>query len=371
MSVKIGFLINPIAGIGGKRAWKGTDDIEEAWEVFEEEEQYAYKRVQKALSSIPRSLPVLFYYCSDPMGKEIIEQYPFENELVYQFDKRYTTAEDTKEACKIFKERKVDLILFVGGDGTARDVLSVVGQDIPVLGIPSGVKMFSGCFLFHPTYLGEIIQLLYKDDIQLSFEDVLDVNEELFRSNKVAVTLYGQILTPQKTGLVQGGKIPTSADSEVEFSSIAEELREEYNITKGYVILGTGSTVYQVMRNFGIEKTLLGVDLMVDGEIKARDLDEDHLYSLVKDKEVKIVLSPIGGQGFLLGRGNQQISAKILEGAKDVELIVVATAGKIRTIKVLEIDLDKKIEIPQINNGFIKVITAYHQYKVRKVNMPN
>ncbi len=371
MTVKIGFLVNPIAGIGGKRAWKGTDDIDEAWQIFENEEKYSYERVKKALSSIPTNFPMKIFYCSDPMGQNIIESYPFNKELVYKVDKNHTTAEDTKAACKIFKERKVDLIVFVGGDGTARDVYSVVKQEVPVLGIPSGVKMFSGCFLYHPSYLGDIIQAFSRNEINLTYEDVLDVNEELFRDNKVSATLYGQILTPQKQGLIQGGKIPTSYDSDDEYEAIADELEEVYAIMEGYVILGTGSTVYHVMREFNIEKTLLGVDLMVNGEIKERDVDENTLYELTKGKDVKVILSPIGGQGFLLGRGNQQISARVLEGANSVNLIVIATEEKISTIDKLEIDLGKRINIPQLNNEHLKVITSYHQYKLRKIIMPN
>jgi len=368
MTIKIGFIVNPIAGIGGKRAWKGTDGIEEAWTIFEKE-KYAYERVEKALSSISDSKSLFFYYCSDPMGESILQNYPFKKELVYSFAKDQTTAEDTKNACKLFLDKKVDLIVFVGGDGTARDILTVVNQEVPIVGIPSGVKMFSGCFLQYPTYLGEIIKAIESGEIQYTLEDVLDVDEELFRNGQVSANYFGSVLTPVKGGLMQGGKIPTGHSDEIEYESIAEDLKFSYDILNGSVILGTGSTVYQVMKYLGFNKTLLGVDFMENGKIIAEDVDEETLYNLAKDKEVKILLSPIGGQGFLLGRGNQQISARVINGCKKVDLIVVSTSSKVQTIESIKIDLSGEVNIPELNNGFIRVLTAYHQYKVKKVKL--
>jgi len=367
--LRIGFLINPIAGLGGKKAWKGTDFIEEAWEFFESGETYAFERVKQALDSIDPSLPITFYYCDDPMGKSILANYNFDNELVFNPSKQRTTANDTQTACKAFMTLDLDLILFVGGDGTARDVASVVGDKIPVLGIPSGVKMFSGCFLYRPKDLGEILDEIVHEEIVLAPEDVMDVNEELFRENRVQSSLFGQLIVPQKTGLIQGGKISSSGGVIADFYPLSEELVNEYDILKGIVILGTGSTVYHIMKAIDIEKTLLGIDVLIDGEIKHRDVNEEQLYNITVGKKVKVLLTPIGGQGFLLGRGNQQISSRVLNSVSMFQLIVVSSEEKLSTIDKLEIDLEQPINFESIKNGFVRVLIGYHQYKLKKINV--
>jgi predicted polyphosphate/ATP-dependent NAD kinase len=369
VTLKIGFLVNPIAGIGGKKAWKGTDELDAAWDLFEEGEQYAFERVTKALSSIASSLPLLFYYCGNPMGEDLLKKLPFDSEKVYSPKESRTSASNTQTACEIFLEKGVDLIIFVGGDGTARDVTSIISDKIPVLGIPSGVKMFSGCFLYHPRDLGEILDEIVSGEIAYAPEDVLDVDEKLFRENRVQASLYGQLIVPQKVGLIQGGKISSAATSAETYDSIAYELVDEYGILDGLIVLGTGSTVYHILKSLKIEKTLLGVDLLKEGKIHEKDIDEETLYEKTKGKDIKIILTPIGGQGFLLGRGNQQISSRVLKSAKSFEFIIVSPEQKLATIDVLELDLDEPTSIPDIKNGFIKVLTGFHMYSLAKINV--
>ncbi|MHA2357275.1 MAG: ATP-NAD kinase family protein [Candidatus Heimdallarchaeaceae archaeon] len=369
MTLKIGFIVNPIAGLGGKKAWKGTDEIEEAWEFFEKGEKYSFERLDQALSSIPSSLDIVFYICGDPMGEEIINKYNFDTEKVYTPQVERTSATNTKDACKVFMDRSVDLILFVGGDGTARDVTSIIGEEIPALGIPSGVKMFSGCFLYRPKDLGEILDEMVNGEIIFSPEDIMDVDESMFRENKVQATLYGHLIVPQMPGLIQGGKISSSITTPETFQSISLELQEEHKILKGITILGTGSTVFHVLKWLNREKTLLGIDVLVNGEILHKDVNEEALFNLTKGKEIQIILTPIGGQGFLLGRGNQQISSRVLKNAKKFSLIIISPDQKLDTIEQLELDLDEPVEIPDIKNGFIKVLTGYHQYSLVRINV--
>ncbi len=367
MTLKIGFIVNPIAGLGGKKAWKGTDDIDDAWSFFEEGEKYSFERVKTAIESIPTSIPIVFHYCGNPMGEELLNLFSFEGKEVYQPNTERTTAEDTRNASKVFLDLKVDLILFVGGDGTARDVASVIGDKIPVLGIPSGVKMYSGCFLYRPQDLGDILEEMYFGDITFAPEDIMDINEELFRKNQVQSSLYGHLLVPQKTGLIQGGKISSSVTTIETYESMSLELVEVFDILKGIAILGTGSTVYHVLKSIGIEKTLLGIDVAEDGKIIKKDVDEETLFQTILNKDVRMVLTPIGGQGFILGRGNQQISARVLNAVKSLKLIIVSTSEKLQTIDQLELDLGDHVEIEDIKNGYIKVLTEYHQYKLTKI----
>ena len=368
MTLKLGFIVNPIAGLGGKKAWKGTDAIVEAWNYFEHGEKYSFMRVKTALESIPKSVPIILFYCGNPMGEEIVSQFSFESIKIYHPIGDRTTAEDTKKVCKLFLEEKVDLILFVGGDGTARDVASVIKDQVPVLGIPSGVKMYSGCFLNKPQDLGDILEEMCSGDISFAPEDVMDVNEALFRENRVEASLFGHLLVPQKLGLIQGGKVSSSFTSIETYESISLELTEVFKIMEGTAVLGTGSTVYQILKSIGVEKTLLGVDILENGKITERDTDEETLFRTVQGKDVKMVLTPIGGQGFILGRGNQQISARVLNSVKSLKLIIVSTEEKLQTINHLKLDLNEPVEIEDMKNGFIKVLTEYHQYKLTKIN---
>ena len=371
MTLKLGFIVNPIAGLGGKKAWKGTDAMAEAWGFFESGEHYSFGRVKTALESIPEAVELLIHYCGDPMGEEIINLFPFEKTIVYEPSENRTTAEDTKAACEAFLKAKVDLILFVGGDGTARDVATIIKDQIPVLGIPSGVKMHSGCFLYRPEDLGEIIEEMYFGDITFAPENVMDINEELFRENKLEARLFGYLIVPQKLGFIQGGKVSSSFTSIETYESMGEELIDEYDIMNGTVILGTGGTVFHVLKSLGVEKTLLGIDVFEDGKILKKDVNEETLHDIVKGKDIRVILTPIGGQGFILGRGNQQISARVLKSAKSLRLVVVSTEDKLETIDRLELDLNESVEIPDIRNGFIRVLVEYHQYKLVKIYVKN
>jgi len=371
VTLKLGFIVNPIAGLGGKKAWKGTDAIDEAWDFFENGEHYSFSRVRTALESIPDSVQLLIHYCGDPMGEEIISLFPYEKIKVFQPSEERTTAEDTQKACEALLEAKVDLILFVGGDGTARDVASVIKDQIPVLGIPSGVKMHSGCFLYHPQDLGEILEEMYFGDIPFAPENVMDINEELFRENQLQAKLFGYVLVPQKLGLIQGGKVSSSFTSIETYESMAEELIDEYDIKNGLVILGTGGTVFHVVKTLGVEKTLLGVDILEDGKIIHKDVNEETLYNFVKNKDARILLTPIGGQGFVLGRGNQQISSRVINSLKTLNLIIVSTEEKLVTIDKLELDLNDPVKISDIKNGYVRVLVEYHQYKLTKINAKN
>ncbi len=369
-SLVIGFILNPIAGLGGKKAWKGTDLIEQAWELFNSGDRYAFSRVQRAFSSLSEDLPISFLCCDGIMGKELLEQFPFQYSVVCTPPKTKTSSNDTKKAVKIMLEKNIDLLLFAGGDGTALDIVSVLGpSELPVLGIPTGVKMFSGCFLFNPEQLGTLISQFLNEDIYFASEDVLDVDESLFRKNQVQATLFGKLNVPQFTGLIQGGKVPTSKGSELDYESIAEEIQKEYKILEDLVILGPGSTVYEVMRVFGISKTLLGVDLLKNGKFVEKDLEEERLLELTKDKKVKLLLTPIGGQGFLLGRGNQQISSRVISGAKSLELIVVSTESKLDSIESLHVDMDEDVSTQLFPKPFVKVCHGNRLYKMKRVNL--
>ncbi|NUT45147.1 MAG: ATP-NAD kinase, partial [Thermoactinospora sp.] len=251
--------------------------------------------------------------------------------------------------------RDVGLLLFAGGDGTARDVLDAVrelgGQAPPVLGIPAGVKVYSGCFALSPAAAG---LLAAEDHDEYAEAEVVDLDEELYRQGRVSPRLYGTLTVPAARHRLSGRKASTPPGSA---ESIAREVVARMEPGTRYV-LGPGATTQQVGRHLGLATTLLGVDVVEDGALVAADVTERDLYDLAEGAVV--VLSAIGGQGFVLGRGNQQISPRVLGRTKD--LLVLATQQKLAALhgRPLLVDTGEE-ETDSRLSGHVRVITGYRE----------
>jgi predicted polyphosphate/ATP-dependent NAD kinase len=232
----------------------------------------------------------------------------------------------------------VDLILFCGGDGTARDVASV-SSGIPLLGIPAGVKMHSGVFAVSPQAAADLAIKYVRDEIKLRKTEIVDVDEELYRAGKLATRLYATALTPYQPALVQERKrIYLSVDEE-EFKDQIALFASEFMRDGSAYILGAGTTTARIAEKLDLDKTLLGVDVIQNGQLILKDASEKELLALL-DKEVraKIIVSPIGAQGFILGRGSQQISPSVLRRVGEENLIIVSTPHKMAEIARLLVD---------------------------------
>jgi predicted polyphosphate/ATP-dependent NAD kinase len=365
---RIGFLINPVAGMGGSVGLKGTDGkVAEA--LRRGAEPRAQERAKSALRSLAGAPDVCFITCSGLMGEEILEEAGVKN---YRVEYRFlgeTTSEDTKNAVKEFEEAKVDLILFCGGDGTARDILDVTGRKTPILGIPAGVKMYSAVFAVDPETAAEIVQGF--DTSSLRDSEVLDVDEEAYRSGILTTRLYGFARVPYLAGKTQVSKQVFEESSEERAKEEIARFIQEVMLPDALYILGAGTTLESVARRIGIKKTLLGVDVIKNGTLVAADVDEKALVALTQgEKDVRILISPIGAQGFLFGRGNQQISAQIIRRAGIRHVIAVATPHKLRETPELYVDTGD----PLIDREFgdtIQVISGYRIAQRKKIHQHN
>lgn len=351
---KLGFIINPIAGMGGSVGLKGTDGmVEEA--IKRGAKDVAHKRAKIFLRNIKKNFE--FYTCSSPMGKGVLDECDIDSVVVYE-PSLPTTAEDTKNAVARMKD--VDLIVFVGGDGTARDIMEVAGTDIPVLGVPSGVKMYSAVFAQTPYHAAEIIDEF--DRLPLEEREVVDIDEDAFRKGKLSVSVKGYCLTPfheriqsSKDFLVGGEEA-----KKIIASYIAEKMDDETTY-----IIGSGSTTWEIKKALGIKGTLLGVDVVRGKKILCRDASEMDIKNFM-GKRNKIIVSPLGGYGFIFGRGNEQISPEIIRKVGKDNIIVVSTREKISSIDSLKVDtgddaLDEELR------GYVKVITGYKESKLMRV----
>ncbi len=356
----VGFIVNPIAGMGGRVALKGTDGVvEEAKRRGAEE--VAPKKAIRFLKNIRSEL--FFLVASGKMGEDYVKKVNFPYRVIYNAPER-TSALDTKETVRLCIENGAQLIVFVGGDGTARDVLSVADSIVPILGVPSGVKMYSSAFAVSPEKAAEVVNLFAEGKTKLKDAEIMDIDEDAYRKNRLSIKLFGYAKVPYVEELIQSSKSEyTGEDEELDKESIAEFVIENMERDTLY-LLGAGTTVAKIAEMMNLEKTLLGVDALYNGKIIARDLSEKEILQLLeKFPRAKIIITPIGAQGFIFGRGNQQLSERVLDKIGKDNIIIIATPTKLRELKKLRIDLENGEKL----RGYYKVITGYGKYKMMKV----
>jgi predicted polyphosphate/ATP-dependent NAD kinase len=282
-----------------------------------------------------------------------------------------TSAEDTKKAVRLLATAKVDLIVFVGGDGTAKDIYDAMQSlnPIPVLGVPSGVKMYSGIFAVSPEDAVEVVFAFARNQAETAEFEIMDADENAIRNDTFVVKLYGFLKGPFVPMRIQGSKqvSPETADEKENQTAIARFIMEEMQPNATY-ILGPGTTVKRLAELLGVEKTVLGVDIYREGKV-ILDVDEKKILEEVEDwQNTWIVLSPIGRQGILLGRGNQQISPEIIKRVGKQRIIVAATKNKLQSIEggVLRVDTGDA-EVDKMLMGYIRVVTDYREWRLMPV----
>jgi len=362
----VGFLLNPVAGMGGAVGLAGTDgQVAEA--LRRGAVPRAADRAVQALSLLRRD-DIAWYTCAGAMGEDVLACAGIDRSTVLYRPGIPTTAGDTKAACRAFLDAGVDLVVFCGGDGTARDVVDAVGRSVPILGIPAGVKMYSAVFAGNPAAAADLIRQAGR--IPCRDSEVMDVDEEAYRSGRLAARLYGYACVPFIPERTQGGKqVFEQQDEERAKDDIAAFIAEIVMPDTLYII-GAGSTTARIMERLGLAPTLLGVDAVRDGEVVARDADERTLLSLLdRYPQAKIVVSPIGAQGFVLGRGNQQISPAVLRKAGLSNLIVVATPGKLAGTPLLYVDSGEPALDREVGDTLL-VVSGYRMAQRKRVLHP-
>jgi len=365
--LRIGLIVNPIAGMGGRVGLKGTDGEKVLEEALERgAEPWSPVRAREVLEGLGDAAGrVEWLTWGGEMGADLLGSLGFDHLVVGGPRADRTTAKDTKEAVLELERRGVDLILFAGGDGTASDILEEIDMRVPILGIPSGVKMFSAVFASTPRAASRLVLRLLDGGVEFVEREVMDIDEDAYRSGRLSASLKGYARTPYAAELVLNGKdIFTGADEELMKEAVAARVVEEMRPGSTYV-LGPGSTVAKVAEILGVEKTILGIDIYRDGELIARDADEGRLLEVV-DNDTWIVLSPLGGQGSILGRGNQPISPMVLRRVGLDRIIVIATPVKLQGLRVLTVDTGDP-ELDEQLRGFRRVVVGYHEEKLMRV----
>jgi len=359
--ILFGFIVNPFAGLGGAVGLKGSDGVAE--------EAFARGAVPKANDRARLALEILVPYrdkcrfitCAGDMGEHLLQALGFDFDLVPHKATVPSTAEDTLTAAGQMMEARADLLIFAGGDGTARDICQVIGEKIPVLGIPAGVKIHSGVYGVTPAASGEVLrQLLEGGLVDIREAEVRDLDEEAFRQNLVRARHFGDMRVPQVGHFVQAVKQGGVESEEMVLADIAAQVVRDMEDDVLYLI-GSGKTTQSIMDELMLENTLLGVDAVFNRDLIGQDLAETDIWDLLqKHTSCVAVVSIMGGQGHVFGRGNQQFSPRILRHLGKDNLRIISTKTKITGLNGRPLIIDSgDPDLDREWGGTLEIITGY------------
>ena len=367
--MQIGVVVNPFAGLGGAVGLKGTDGPDSVAEALRRGARAkSGERARIALAHLAERVPgAELTLARGEMGEDWCEG--LDLSITITGPTALTgTARDTKEVVRAMRDQ--DVIVFAGGDGTARDIASVAG-DTGILGIPCGVKMHSGVFGVNPRAAGAMMADLITNPKRIGFvedAEVMDIDEDALRNGVLAPRLYGLARVPISRSLMQAAKGGPRLNSSGALSSAAAEIVEEMDVETLYII-GPGTSAQSVAKAAGQTASTLGVDAMIGRKIVAHDVDDTSLLHLAKGRKLRIVLGVTGQQGFLLGRGNQQIGANLVRRAGREGLMILATEEKLTQLnqpRLLvdtgEPDLDLQLA------GFVRVTTGKRRKMMMRID---
>lgn len=364
VTFRLGCVVNPVAGLGGSVGLKGSDgaDVQARARALGGVPR-GPARVLELLAAL-RDDPVRVITPHLPLGPADPGDAPPTERVGPERWPLRTTAAHTAEAVGRVLDAGVDLLLFVGGDGTARDVHEALrargALDHPVLGLPAGVKMHSGVFAVGVAAAAELIRGLAGGGVpEAVFAEVRDLDEAQVRRNRVVTRHFGDLLVPASPLSVQQVKDGAGVNPAEQTADIAAYVAEILD-PAGPWAFGPGSTVAAVQEALGLPATLLGFDVVVDGETRVTDASRQDLEAHARG--LRVLLTPTGGQGHLLGRGNQQLGPSVLRQLRRDDLWVLATPAKLAGLRgrPLWVDLDDPTEAARWA-GLRSVITGYER----------
>lgn len=368
---KLGLIVNPIAGMGGAVGLKGTDGpalLERAQALGAVPR--AQRRAESALAVVAQlnDMPELVTY-SGAMGETAAAACGLKPTIAGSAASYPSTTDDTREAANRICAHGVDLLLFAGGDGTARDIHDAVGRSLVCLGIPAGVKIQSAVFGTSPAVAGQIAASFISGTLSRTKQaEVMDINEEEYRKDILSARLFGYLEIPDASQMLQSRKAASAPSESVLQRAIAADVVEQMK-DEVFCLIGPGTTCRAVMEQVDLEASLLGVDLVRAGRLVGKDLNEGDILEAIGNEECRLVLTPIGGQGFLLGRGNQQISPEVLHRVGKGNFIVVATTEKLSSLRGRPLLVDTgDLELDRHLRGYYRVVTGYRETTIYKVS---
>lgn len=369
--MKLGLIVNPIAGMGGRVGLKGTDGAETLKKALKlgavPESANKAKKALEVLLPIKEQLEILTY--PGRMGEEEAIEVGFKPVVIGEVDVE-PKPEHTERAARKMIELGVDIILFAGGDGTARNIYNAIGTEVPVIGIPAGVKIHSAVYANHPKAAGEVVLRYFENENTNTKEaEVMDIDEEEFRKDKVTARLYGYMKIPVEEKLIQVtkcGSCKIGSEDEI-LEVIAEKVVEDMDEDTFYIV-GSGTSTKFIMEELELPNTLLGVDIVKNKQLIASDVSEKQILDIIGEDKAKIIVTVIGGQGYIFGRGNQQLSAEVVKKVGKQNIRIIATKEKLLSLgdRPLLVDTGNE-EVNNMFNGYMKVLTSYDGEKIVEI----
>ena len=362
----VGLIVNPVAGMGGSVGLKGTDGAMHEKAVELGAAPVTPRRTRDTLAHLEREDKIAFLAAPGRMGADYLGEMGMSGTVIGEIGEE-TSAQDTKRIAKAMVDRGAELLIFVGGDGTARDITDAVGTSVPVVGVPAGVKVFSAAFALSARAAADMVDA-FVAGTSVTEEEVLDIDEEAFRDDRLASRLYGTLLVPEVRTSLQ----PAKAASNV--STPSEQIKQD--IARFFVekmdpdtlfLLGPGTTLRAITDKMGVSKTLLGVDAVHGGLLVGEDLNEVDILRLFEQYgERKIVVTPIGGNGFIFGRGSKQFTPTVIRAVGRENVTVVGTQRKVRALDCLRVDTGDAA-LDETLSGYIKVIVGYREWMMVEI----
>lgn len=365
---RLGLLINPVAGLGGAVALKGSDG--QAAEALAR--GAIPQAMQRSLTALTELLPLKDRFdvitVSGEMGEDLCQQLQLNYRVCCHPGNVPTTAADTILAAQKIAKSGVDLLLFAGGDGTARDICAAIDTETTVLGIPAGVKIHSGVYAISPTAAGKLVAKLISGElVSLQEAAVMDIDEDSFRQGIVKARRFGEMRIPAQLRYVQSVKMGGKESEELVLDDLAAYVAAQLEDNVRYV-MGSGSTVAAVMSELGLHNTLLGVDVVENGQILAQDVTAQQLLHLVQNKPTKLIITLIGGQGHIFGRGNQQLSPAVIRAIGRDNIWLLATKAKLQQLDGRPLLADTgDSQLDRELTGLINILTGYNDYVMYRI----
>lgn len=360
--IRLGLIVNPLAGIGGAVGLKGSDGeaiVQQA--LARGAEKKAASRVAITLEHLQPGAGVIDWLTwGGEMGEDELRQAGFPHRVLGQPAGTPSAAADTRAAACALAAAGVDLILFAGGDGTARDILQAVGASVPVLGIPAGVKIHSGVYAVHARGAAEIVLKMARGElVSLTEGEVRDIDEEAFRQDRVQARPFGELRVPAEGRFLQQVKCGGREVEELALQDIAAQVADHLQADVLYIV-GPGTTTRALFDYLHLPKTLLGVDLLLNGEVVQADASEQQILAALATHPGHIIVTLIGGQGHVFGRGNHQIGPAVIRQVGRDQISIVATRTKLQELAGRPLLVDTWDEAVNASlRGFMPVITGY------------
>jgi len=362
----VGLIVNPVAGMGGSVGLKGTDGSTYKRALELGATPVTPQRTHQLFDHVSRRDEIRLLVAPGKMGEHYARGVGLPFSVVGEIGEE-TSASDTKRLAREMVDHGAELLIFVGGDGTARDICDAVGTKVPVVGVPAGVKVFSAAFALSARAAADMVDA-FVGGVDVTEEEVLDIDEDAFRDDRLASKLYGYLLVPEVRKFLQPGKAASNVGRSATETkqAIATHIIEEMDPEILY-LLGPGTTAKAITDQMGLSKTLLGVDAVLAGELVGEDVNEKGILDLFRRcSQRKIVVTPIGGNGFIFGRGSKQFTPEVIRQVGRENIIVVGTRDKVSQLDCLRVDTGD-LALDEALSGYVEVTVDYREAMVMEV----